>query len=103
MFDINQVMAELNEQMEEAENRGKIPGGVLGGIRKAIEDLNKEGSIKIIIEGWEDKDVPSITENVNEFILYARMGPHAVFKASGTILFRMIAIDKIKESIVERL
>jgi len=71
-------------------------------LSKLKEKMNEKGKIKITIEGWEAGD-PSISEEVNEFILFARIGRDATFKAASSKAFNIMAINEIKEKLLESL
>ncbi|MTI82618.1 MAG: hypothetical protein FH756_01705 [Firmicutes bacterium] len=62
---------------------------------KLAEKFTEKGSIKITVEGLEDK--PSVAEEVNEFVLITRTGNDVELTGKCNKLFLMAAIAQIKQ------
>ncbi len=72
---------------------------LLNYFHEEITSLDKKDKIRVIIENWEDE--PNITENVDEFILFAGAGTKISVIGSHSKSFGLLALNKLKKILQE--
>lgn len=68
---------------------------LLNCFHEEIASLDKKDKTRVIIENWEDE--PNITENVDEFILFARAGTKISVIGSHSKPFGLLALNELKK------